>query len=166
MTSGVPKTKHALGRRLAGQAASGASRSHDQPASPAATEEPIEYLSSMTRIRAAEARIKEARARKDEIANAKHAGELIDADLASDWSRRLVAAVLLESEGLTAFVDLMGLSPEVAAPLRSAATDLARRFRHRVAALPELTAPPKPGVPASLPDPAKTKQKKEHHDNH
>lgn len=144
MTSGVPKTKEALARRVAGQIASGNSRS-DAPTDAAVSPR---YLDSLDRIRSAEARIKEARARKDEIANAKQAGELIDAAFASDWSRRLVAAVLIESEGLPAQIDLMGLPPEVSTPLRTAALDLARRFRNRIAGLPDLTTPPKPGATA------------------
>jgi hypothetical protein len=97
------------------------------------------------RDRIAQARIKEARARKDEIANAKQAGELIDALLAAEWSARLLSSVRIEADGLSAHVDLMGLPPEIATPLRAAAVELARRFRNRIAALPELTKPPKPG---------------------
>lgn len=149
MTSGVPKTKEALARRVAGQIASGQTRQRapkpgTQQAIPEAA--PLAYLDSLERIRNAEARIKEARARKDEIANAKEAGELISAALASDWSAKLIAAVLIESEGLAAHIDLMGLPPEIAAPLRAAALDLARRFRNRIAALPQLVDPPRPGT--------------------
>lgn len=124
--------------------ASGVTRSQVKVAG----QDTLPLYDAITRSRVAEARIKEARARKDEIANAKQAGELIDASLASDWSAKLVAAVLIESEGLAAHVDLMGLAPEIAAPLRAAALDLARRFRNRVAALPQLTSPPKPGAVA------------------
>lgn len=137
MTSGKATTIEGKEAQLAARVKSGATR---------AGESATPLYDVFERIKAAEARIKEARARKDEIANAKTAGELVDAHLAADWSRRLLSAVRLEADGLIAHIDLMGLPPEVATPLRAAAADMARRLRNRVAGIPELVAPPKPGT--------------------
>ncbi len=102
------------------------------------------YFGVLDRIRKAEARIKEAKARHLELDVAKRQGMIIESEDVLEWMRQLLAAVRNETEAMPQSVDLLGLMPEHAGPLKKLAQELMRKLRARIGNLPELKNLPEP----------------------
>lgn len=94
------------------------------------------------RRNAADARIKELRARKLEVDALEREGQLIRAELVGEWTRKLLQQHRAALDAADALVDLRGHDPELAASLRKILGEIISRLRHNIAYAPAMGTPP------------------------
>lgn len=95
------------------------------------------------RIQIAEARIKEAEARKREIATAAEAGQLVRARDVASWGVRLLLRARGVADAAVSRVDQMGLPDSIAPIVRQAVSSAAKNLKHEIQAMPEWAEVPR-----------------------
>lgn len=128
MTQGRAKTKAAKEAQLEARVQSGITRAGEKMgvSGPA-------LFDALERIRTAEARLKEARAEKEEIENATRSRKLVSRDEARAEVLRLAAIVRGSLDRARAYLD-PGLSPENRAICERALADAITKLRQSMAA--------------------------------
>lgn len=138
---GKPQTAEAALRNLAGSLKGG-----DATGGIAVADESgvnlAQHWRNVERIKAAEARLREAKARTADLAELELAGGLIRSELVGEWTRALTTQMRADIDAAIPLVDLHGHPEPVAESVRKILNDILGRLRHRLATAKQFGTPP------------------------
>ena len=101
-----------------------------------------QHWRNVERIKAAEARLREAKARTADLVELELAGALIRSELVGEWTRALTTQMRADIDAAIPLVDLHGHPEPVAESVRKILNDILGRLRHRLATAKQLGTPP------------------------